>query len=143
MEGAIQQHRLRFDASSGTRTSEFVARFPDYPKDADAAHLRLPYNRLSRLCLRKRTAIFGRKLAEKSVKVDRVDGNAGEDRRKQDQTGESTMYRSALFTAFTAAAALGASTIAASAAWEPVRPVEFIVPAGTGGGADQMARTIQ
>ena len=31
----------------------------------------------------------------------------------------------------------------ASAAWEPVRPVEFIVPAGTGGGADQMARTIQ
>jgi putative tricarboxylic transport membrane protein len=31
----------------------------------------------------------------------------------------------------------------ASAAWEPSRPVEFIVPAGTGGGADQMARTIQ
>jgi putative tricarboxylic transport membrane protein len=32
---------------------------------------------------------------------------------------------------------------AALAAWEPTRPVEFIVPAGTGGGADQMARTIQ
>src|SRR5581483_8856986 len=31
----------------------------------------------------------------------------------------------------------------ASAAWEPTRPVEFVVPAGTGGGADQMARTIQ
>jgi len=30
-----------------------------------------------------------------------------------------------------------------AAAWEPTRPVEFIVPAGTGGGADQMARTIQ
>jgi putative tricarboxylic transport membrane protein len=29
------------------------------------------------------------------------------------------------------------------AAWQPARPVEFIVPAGTGGGADQMARTIQ
>jgi putative tricarboxylic transport membrane protein len=43
----------------------------------------------------------------------------------------------------TAIAALCASNIAASAAWEPVRPVEFIVPAGTGGGADQMARTIQ
>ncbi|MBM3648631.1 MAG: tripartite tricarboxylate transporter substrate binding protein [Alphaproteobacteria bacterium] len=28
-------------------------------------------------------------------------------------------------------------------AWEPTRTVEFIVPAGTGGGADQMARTIQ
>jgi putative tricarboxylic transport membrane protein len=32
---------------------------------------------------------------------------------------------------------------AAVAAWEPTRPVEFIIPAGTGGGADQMARTIQ
>src|SRR6187551_2162412 len=31
----------------------------------------------------------------------------------------------------------------AHAAWEPVRPVEIIVPAGTGGGADQMARVIQ
>jgi tripartite-type tricarboxylate transporter receptor subunit TctC len=31
----------------------------------------------------------------------------------------------------------------AQAAWQPTRPVEFIVPAGTGGGADQMARTIQ
>jgi putative tricarboxylic transport membrane protein len=28
-------------------------------------------------------------------------------------------------------------------AWEPTRPVEMIVPAGTGGGADQMARVIQ
>jgi putative tricarboxylic transport membrane protein len=27
--------------------------------------------------------------------------------------------------------------------WQPTRNVEFIVPAGTGGGADQMARTIQ
>ena len=28
-------------------------------------------------------------------------------------------------------------------AWEPTKPVEFVVPAGTGGGADQMARLIQ
>ena len=28
-------------------------------------------------------------------------------------------------------------------AWEPAKTVEFIVPAGTGGGADQMARLIQ
>src|SRR5712692_2266192 len=28
-------------------------------------------------------------------------------------------------------------------AWEPTRTVEFIVPAGTGGGADQMARFVQ
>jgi putative tricarboxylic transport membrane protein len=44
-------------------------------------------------------------------------------------------------------AAAGAAALAiaapASAAWEPTRPVEFIVPAGTGGGADQMARVIQ
>ena len=28
-------------------------------------------------------------------------------------------------------------------AWEPTKTVEFIIPAGTGGGADQMARVIQ
>jgi tripartite-type tricarboxylate transporter receptor subunit TctC len=32
---------------------------------------------------------------------------------------------------------------AALAAWEPTKTVEFIIPAGTGGGADQMARFIQ
>ena len=31
----------------------------------------------------------------------------------------------------------------AQAAWEPSKPIEFVVPAGTGGGADQMARFIQ
>jgi tripartite-type tricarboxylate transporter receptor subunit TctC len=31
----------------------------------------------------------------------------------------------------------------AALAWEPEKTVEFIVPAGTGGGADQMARMIQ
>ena len=30
----------------------------------------------------------------------------------------------------------------ARAAWEPTKPIEFIIPAGTGGGADQMARLI-
>ncbi len=30
-----------------------------------------------------------------------------------------------------------------AAAWEPSKPVEFVIPAGTGGGADQMARLIQ
>ena len=29
-----------------------------------------------------------------------------------------------------------------SQAWEPTKPVEFVIPAGTGGGADQMARLI-
>ena len=30
----------------------------------------------------------------------------------------------------------------ADAAWQPTKPVEFVVPAGSGGGADQMARFI-
>src|SRR5262249_38971477 len=42
-----------------------------------------------------------------------------------------------------AAAALALFSGGAQAAWEPTRNVEFIVPAGTGGGADQMARMIQ
>ena len=45
-----------------------------------------------------------------------------------------------------AAAAVLATCSAAGpalAAWEPTKPVEFVVPAGTGGGADQMARLIQ
>ena len=35
------------------------------------------------------------------------------------------------------------SAINPAFAWEPTKPVEFVVPAGTGGGADQMARLIQ
>ena len=43
-----------------------------------------------------------------------------------------------------AAAAAAALAIAPAVhAWEPTKTVEFIVPAGTGGGADQMARIIQ
>ena len=41
------------------------------------------------------------------------------------------------------AAAVLAMAVPALAAWEPNKPVEFVVPAGTGGGADQMARLIQ
>src|SRR5512141_1838293 len=45
------------------------------------------------------------------------------------------------------AVALAATTLVAAAspafAWEPTKPVEFVVPAGTGGGADQMARLLQ
>jgi len=43
----------------------------------------------------------------------------------------------ALAAAFTAASAANAQT------WEPTKNVEFIIPAGTGGGADQMARAVQ
>jgi len=44
-----------------------------------------------------------------------------------------------------AAVALSVGVFASPAtlAWEPTKPVEFIVPAGTGGGADQMARLLQ
>jgi tripartite-type tricarboxylate transporter receptor subunit TctC len=49
------------------------------------------------------------------------------------------------FVAKLAAMALTAlgSVAAHAQAWEPSKPIEFIVPAGTGGGADQMARFIQ
>ena len=45
-----------------------------------------------------------------------------------------------------ASLALAAGALAGPAqaqGWEPTKPVEFVVPAGTGGGADQMARLIQ
>jgi tripartite-type tricarboxylate transporter receptor subunit TctC len=40
-------------------------------------------------------------------------------------------------------AALAYALPVAAQTWEPTKTVEFIVPAGTGGGADQMARAIQ
>lgn len=43
---------------------------------------------------------------------------------------------------FLAAVLIAGAPGAASAAWEPTKPIEFVVPAGTGGGADQMARLI-
>ena len=36
----------------------------------------------------------------------------------------------------------GAGGAAPVAAWEPTKPIEFVIPAGTGGGADVMARLI-
>ena len=49
-------------------------------------------------------------------------------------------FRSTVVIAAVAAAL--AAPISAQA-WEPTKNVEFIIPAGTGGGADQMARAIQ
>jgi putative tricarboxylic transport membrane protein len=58
------------------------------------------------------------------------------------------MYKNSPTVLKRAVCALTASTFAAVApaafaAWEPTKPVEFVVPAGTGGGADQMARLLQ
>jgi tripartite-type tricarboxylate transporter receptor subunit TctC len=44
---------------------------------------------------------------------------------------------------YLALAALAVAAPIAAHAWEPTKTVEFIIPAGTGGGADQMARFIQ
>jgi putative tricarboxylic transport membrane protein len=41
------------------------------------------------------------------------------------------------------ALAVAPAVAVAAATWEPTRSVEFIIPAGTGGGADQMARFTQ
>src|SRR5574341_1512940 len=42
-----------------------------------------------------------------------------------------------------AALAVAAPALVQAQSWEPTKNVEFIIPAGTGGGADQMARAIQ
>ena len=42
-----------------------------------------------------------------------------------------------------ACVAVAISALSPVWAWEPTKAVEFVVPAGTGGGADQMARLIQ
>lgn len=46
-------------------------------------------------------------------------------------------------TAAVSALALAVSAPAALAEWQPRKPVEFIIMAGTGGGADQIARLLQ
>jgi putative tricarboxylic transport membrane protein len=42
-----------------------------------------------------------------------------------------------------AAALAWPAALASAQAWEPTKPVQFIIPAGPGGGADQMARFLQ
>ena len=58
------------------------------------------------------------------------------------QSMSSLSFRAAAV-ACASAFALGAVPAQAQGTWEPAKTVEFIVPAGTGGGADQMARFIQ
>jgi putative tricarboxylic transport membrane protein len=55
----------------------------------------------------------------------------------------STVVRGCLSRVAAFTAAVLAIAAPAQAAWVPEKPVEFVVPAGTGGGADQMARLIQ
>jgi putative tricarboxylic transport membrane protein len=52
------------------------------------------------------------------------------------------MKRKQSYLSLAACAVLAAAPLAAQA-WEPTKTVEFVIPAGTGGGADQMARFIQ
>jgi tripartite-type tricarboxylate transporter receptor subunit TctC len=47
-----------------------------------------------------------------------------------------------LLSALLALILVSSAALPAAAAWEPTKQIEFIVPAGTGGGADQMARLI-
>ena len=47
------------------------------------------------------------------------------------------------FSKFALAAACALPFSVQAQAWEPTKNVEFIIPAGTGGGADQMARAVQ
>ena len=59
------------------------------------------------------------------------------------KTGNGHRGRWAVRAAQAACAVTLTGLLGHAAAWEPSKPVEFIVPAGTGGGADQMARLIQ
>ena len=61
--------------------------------------------------------------------------------RRRFRTSASATHRGPL--ALTIAVALTSAIPFPAAAWEPTKPVEFVVPAGTGGGADQMARLLQ
>src|SRR3954468_7125489 len=53
------------------------------------------------------------------------------------------MNRRLIARAVTGIAAVALTAFLPAHAWEPTKTVEFVVPAGTGGGADQMARLIQ
>ena len=54
---------------------------------------------------------------------------------------DKKLVRIAVSVAFAAIAALPQAALAQG--WQPTKTVEFVVPAGTGGGADQMARLLQ
>lgn len=54
-----------------------------------------------------------------------------------------SVSRTRALTLTAAVAAAFATPMIAHAQWQPTKPVEWIVPAGSGGGADQMARFVQ
>lgn len=59
------------------------------------------------------------------------------------ELGRRLVLRSRAYAVAALCAGMVAGTIPQALAWEPSKPVQFIIPAGTGGGADQMARFIQ
>ncbi len=58
-------------------------------------------------------------------------------------TKKRSIKRSLITFGLSALASISMVQLAQSQTWEPAKPVTFIIPAGTGGGADQMARFIQ
>jgi putative tricarboxylic transport membrane protein len=71
-----------------------------------------------------------------------ADKRNGREKGWREFQGETHMNR--IMQPLACAAVFGLAAFAAPAhAWEPTHPIEIIVPAGTGGGADQMARTVQ
>jgi putative tricarboxylic transport membrane protein len=56
---------------------------------------------------------------------------------------QTTIKRNTGALAIAAACGMAAWAVPVDAAWQPTRTMTFVVPAGTGGGADQMAREIQ
>ena len=62
---------------------------------------------------------------------------------RNNEEGAMATHRAAAGAGLVAAIALALSMPLHAEEWKPTKAVEFVVPAGTGGGADQMARLIQ
>src|SRR3970040_1611696 len=62
-------------------------------------------------------------------------------RRRDRNNGQGGVMKSNVWRVL--ALAFGFCWLGLAQAWEPTRNIEFIIPAGTGGGADQMASAIQ
>src|SRR5215510_5307402 len=80
------------------------------------------------------------------VKTDRERSNENRNRADKDRpvedSGGGKMRTKAVNLAAICIGGLSVMSMPAQA-WEPTKPIEIIVPAGTGGGADQMARMMQ
>ncbi len=91
-------------------------------------------------------AVFSRELIRinRTIRAQNLQSGCGQPTTPKKVTNVTQLRFSKIKVALSAAL-VSATALCASAAfaWEPTKTVEFVVPAGTGGGADQMARLVQ